>query len=303
MIKNKLEPKVSIRKLEEMAANGHVALNVMQYDGWLLRFSNGYTFRANSVSILYAPIVDAKREGERSASGDVGSFVACGTESGKLVEKVEFCEKQYKKQGLPCVFKVTEEDRAFSDFLESRGYEVITPSYIMVLNDLALATPTELASDALQACSELSPFAENETSSQQSYPGEIQFWETPAEWLPSYFKIHEITDFRDQKTFREMLDKVLVDTIYCSLSYKGKVAACASAAIEDGYMLLQNVIVSKEFRGHGLGEKICRSIIAKAGENGAHHAYLQVLQTNDIALNLYEKIGFQKVYSYWYMKK
>ena len=260
VIKNLLEPKISIRKLEEMASNGYVALNVMQYDGWLLRFSNGYTGRANSVSILYNQDVDDA-----------------------LNEKVEFCEQQYKKQGLPCIFKVTEENRVFSDFLALRGYEVVTPSYIMVLDDLSLAA--------------------DETSAPRKNCGDIQFWNNPEEWLPSYFKIHEITDSSDQKTFREMLGKVLVDTIYCSLSFKGKVAACASAAIEDGYMLLQNVIVSKEFRGRGLGENICRAIIARAGENGAHHAYLQVVQTNDVALNLYKKLGFHKSYSYWYMKK
>ena len=39
--------------LEEIAANGHVALNMMQYDGWLLRFSGGFTGRANSISVIY----------------------------------------------------------------------------------------------------------------------------------------------------------------------------------------------------------------------------------------------------------
>ena len=41
-----------IRMMEEMAANAHVALNVMQYEGWLLRFSAGHTNRANSVSVV-----------------------------------------------------------------------------------------------------------------------------------------------------------------------------------------------------------------------------------------------------------
>ena len=89
-----------------------------------------------------------------------------------------------------------------------------------------------------------------------------------------------------------MLSKVLVDTIYCSVLHEGKMAACASAAIEQGYALIQNVIVNEKFRGLGLGEKLCRALIAKAKEHGAEHAYLQVVQTNEIAARLYEKLGF-----------
>ena len=73
-------------------------------------------------------------------------------------------------------------------------------------------------------------------------------------------------------------------------------------------MLLQNVVVSPELRGHelrghGLGKKVCSALLEKSKKEGAHHSYLQVVQTNDIAVNLYKKLGFEKLYSYWYMKK
>ncbi|MBQ1583404.1 MAG: hypothetical protein II107_13225, partial [Prevotella sp.] len=42
-------------------------------------------------------------------------------------------------------------------------------------------------------------------------------------------------------------------TIYCTLMYEGKPAACSSTAIENGYMLLQNVVVSSELRGWIVG--------------------------------------------------
>ena len=45
--------KEQIQKFEEMCLNGHVALNTLLYDGWILKFSEGYTGRANSVSMLY----------------------------------------------------------------------------------------------------------------------------------------------------------------------------------------------------------------------------------------------------------
>ena len=49
----KTNTKQDIILFEEMASNAHVALNIMQYDGWILKFSEGHTNRANSVSMIY----------------------------------------------------------------------------------------------------------------------------------------------------------------------------------------------------------------------------------------------------------
>ena len=241
-----------IRFLEEIASNGHVALKIMQYDGWIMRFSNGYTGRANSISLIYPSTIP-------------------------LEEKISYCEKCYEKQGLPANFKLTENDKELSDLLARRGYQIVTPTDVMLLDNL-------------------------QDGSDQLFK-DTCFSDKPDEWLPYYFDFENISEIKNQDTFKKMLSKVLVDTIYCSVLHEGKVAACASAAIEQGYALIQNVIVNEKLRGLGLGEKLCRALIAKAKEHGAEHAYLQVVQTNEIAARLYEKLGFKKVYSYWYMKK
>ena len=241
-----------IRFLEEIASNGHVALKIMQYDGWIMRFSNGYTGRANSISLIYPSTIP-------------------------LEEKISYCEKCYEKQGLPANFKLTENDKELSDLLAKRGYQIVTPTDVMLLDNL-------------------------QDGSNQLFK-ETCFSDKPDEWLPYYFDFENISEIKNQDTFKKMLSKVLVDTIYCSVLHEGKVAACASAAIEQGYALIQNVIVNEKLRGLGLGEKLCRALIAKAKEHGAEHAYLQVVQTNEIAASLYEKLGFKKVYTYWYMKQ
>jgi ribosomal protein S18 acetylase RimI-like enzyme len=43
--------------------------------------------------------------------------------------------------------------------------------------------------------------------------------------------------------------------------------------------------------------------LAKAKEIGAKKAYLAVVNNNIIAKTLYEKIGFQEIYKYWYRIK
>ena len=241
-----------IRFLEEAAANGHVALNMMQYDGWLLRFSEGYTNRANSVSVIYPSVIPPG-------------------------EKLAYVEKCYAKQGLPTVFKVTDIDVELNGILEDHAYQIVTPTDVMEL-------PLESTDfgDAVTDC---------------------VFASDPMEWLPYYFMYEKIENEAKQDIFRRMLTKVTVDTVYVSLLYEGRPVACASAAIDRGFALIQNVIVSGDVRGKGLGKKLCSALIAKVKEQGAGHAFLQVVQSNEIAMNLYKKLGFKKVYSYWYMKK
>ena len=245
--------KTKVRFFEELASNGHVALNVVQYDGWLLRFSNGYTGRANSVSCIYPSKLPVE-------------------------EKVAYCEEFYAKNGLPANFKLTEYDTELSDFLEKRGYKNCNATYLMVLDDL------EKAAASIKGC-------------------KCKFSKKHDNWVDDYFALEKITSKADQKTFRQMLDKVMVDTVYCSISYEGKTVACGSAAIEQGYALIQNIIVDESVRGQGFGKKLFGSLLKKAFEMGAQHSYLQVVQTNNVALNLYKQFGFKKEYSYWYMKK
>lgn len=247
--------KEQIQRFEEMCLNGHVALNTLLYDGWLLKFSEGYTGRANSVSVLYPS-------------------------SKPLEEKVSYCEEVYKKQKIPCQFKLTELDSELNDFLAKQGYEAVNHTDLMT-------------------CS----LEDNDFTSAEDSRIEILFSSIPDEWLPVFFKVHEINDLHDQDVYSRMIAKVLVDTIYCTLLLDGKPAACASAAIENGYMLLQNVVVASEFRGKGLGQKVCAVLLQKSKEAGAQNAYLQVLQTNDSAVHIYKKLNFEKLYTYWYMKK
>lgn len=88
-----------IRKLEELAMNAWPSLQTKLYDGWVLRFSDGYTRRANSVSPIYESIIS-------------------------LGEKIDFCEREYGRLNLPTLFKVTAESkpRELDSELEKRGY-------------------------------------------------------------------------------------------------------------------------------------------------------------------------------------
>ncbi|MGE5632855.1 MAG: GNAT family N-acetyltransferase [Caulobacteraceae bacterium] len=101
------------RHIEEMSMNAWPALQTMVYDGWILRFSKGYTKRANSVN----PIYESSENPEK---------------------KILMCEELYKSQGLNTVFKMTSESHpeGLDDMLSQKGYndEAYTSVQVAVLN-------------------------------------------------------------------------------------------------------------------------------------------------------------------------
>ncbi|MBN1427473.1 MAG: GNAT family N-acetyltransferase [Anaerolineae bacterium] len=104
-----------IRTLEEKAMNAWPALQVVLYDGWIVRFADGYTRRANSVTPLYASNQDTE-------------------------EKIRLCEHFYSQRGLKTTFKMTSESTpaGLDALLAGKGYQVdaLTSVQTLALSDL-----------------------------------------------------------------------------------------------------------------------------------------------------------------------
>lgn len=90
-----------IRQIEERAMIAWPSLETVAYDGWVLRFSCGYTRRANSVH----PIERGTRD---------------------LAAKIAEAERMYRERGLPTIFKMTEasEPKGLEHALAVRGYHM-----------------------------------------------------------------------------------------------------------------------------------------------------------------------------------
>lgn len=103
---------------EELSLNAHPALQSQFYDGWILRFANGYTNRANSINPLYSSVLN-------------------------LQEKITECEKRYFVQGLPAVYKLTDgSDPNIDKMLAERGYSMVTPTYVMDMDIKSVDFPS-----------------------------------------------------------------------------------------------------------------------------------------------------------------
>ena len=136
--------------------------------------------------------------------------------------------------------------------------------------------------------------------------------------MERFLKEHKYIDFSEQiimyafsrysdsakkTTAKRILDNVK-NTMVCGRIVKdGVPVACGSAVIECGYTALLNIVVDEPQRGNGYGREICESLLTEAKRLGAHTAYLQVAQDNYKAVNLYTKLGYSTVYSYWYRTK
>jgi len=107
-----------IQSLEELAINAWPSLQTLLYNGWVLRFANGYTKRANSVHPLYHSDAD-------------------------VAEKIETCEKLYRGKGLKVVFKMTpaSQPEDLDSFLAAQGYQIDSPTSVQLLDLSAWSQP------------------------------------------------------------------------------------------------------------------------------------------------------------------
>jgi len=102
---------ISPKRIEEASLNAWPALGQILYDGWILRFSKGYTKRANSVN----PLWDSKLD---------------------IAEKIDYCEKLFAEKNLPMVFRLTPfvVPNYLDAILAARNYNKLDATSVMALD-------------------------------------------------------------------------------------------------------------------------------------------------------------------------
>ncbi len=253
--------KQTITFWEQLSFGTHPCLEEQSYDGWLLRFANGYTKRANSVTMLKQSTLPLK-------------------------EKIAYCEKMYKKQELPAVFKITPLSINVDNILAKMGYAAVDKTNVMTL-ELSQWSQTGVYEKELQ---------QKTTSVTVSVTVNDRITEA---WQNYYFTLNHVS--MTAIPTPKMIQGKIVNPLLCATIYFDKKAvACGLGVLEQNCVGLLDIIVSKEHRGLGLGKLLCQTLLIKAKENGATTGYLQVVDNNVIAKHLYESLGFVPRYSYWY---
>ena len=238
--------------IEELSLNAWPALDVRLYDGWLISASNGFTRRANSVTVV-------------------------GGSKIPLDEKIRYCERYYTSLGLPAIFKIIQYEgfQELDDKLDKLGYLKIAPTSVRI---------KKLS---------YNNFSDNINIDIKPYPCD--------EWIDEYFECSE-KDSRLKSTYALMLKKIKNKGVWVTYKENGKSAGFGYAIMENGYSGIYNLFVPQEYRGRGYAQAIMDKLLYESRRLGAACSYLQVEEENLPAERLYDKLGFEQAYRYYYRK-
>jgi GNAT superfamily N-acetyltransferase len=236
---------------EELSLNSFPALQTQLYDGWILRYANGFGNRAHSVSPLYPSTLD-------------------------LLDKIRECENRYAQNGNKIGFKLTgAADPKIDRTLDGMGYVITNPTYVMSM-----------------------PITDHPQSPDCSLS------DRPDDgWFNTYFATHNYTSELHKSTVKQIAINTILPAKYATLTKNNRPVAYGSLVVERGYMALLNLVVDETHRGRGFGWELSQSLLSAAKATGAHTAYLQVMQNNAPAVNLYAKLGYKTIYTYHYRVK
>lgn len=104
----KIDTAAPARAIERASLRAWPALRETTHGGWLLRFGDGYTKRANSATYTGPP-------------------------SGEIEGEIVACEALYEKEGLPAVFRIPSfaGSERVDGYLEARGYRRIDETVVL----------------------------------------------------------------------------------------------------------------------------------------------------------------------------
>jgi N-acetylglutamate synthase len=261
------------RRVEEASLNAWPATAQLVLDGWLVRFAQGFTKRANSVIPLYP--------GSRD-----------------LAEKVRFCENLYARERLKTIFRITsiDEHDGLDAFLAARGYRRQDPTEVLYLPlgqatddasnpELRRRPPAGPAASALTAATAAAATAAAGTST----AGMARCLRAPVRAAGG-----------GTPPPRGDPAHIPLPCCHAVLGDAGNPLACGLAVLEQDLVGLFDVVTRADVRRTGCGEALVAGLLDWGRRQGAHTAYLQRVADNAPAAALYRKLGFRSLYRYSY---
>ncbi|HEX2136801.1 MAG TPA: GNAT family N-acetyltransferase [Microvirga sp.] len=102
----------------------------------------------------------------------------------------------------------------------------------------------------------------------------------------------------DDAILVEIVSRIRQTAVFATLDMDDVHVAWGLGVVERGFVGLYDVVVAPDLRGIGLGRRLVTSLMAWGRDSGAHTAYLQVREDNEVARGLYTEIGFEPAYRY-----
>lgn len=250
------------KKLQEILMNSWPAQHYYFLNGWILRFTEGVTSRANSVF----PI---------NYTGDLDN----------LDRDIKFVEKAYQAHKLPTIFTIPE-------YFEPNGLDVklLEQEY----HQAGCITHTMIAS-----IQELRNEIINDDFSYIFYSERINKFST---FLAKFSKRNQPA----QNVLEALAHRIIIpQKRFIVAEYENKVVGTLMGILDPhGFLYIADVLVDPEVRRQNIATSLFFKLINEWGIlNGVKTIWLQVEIENSEAMNLYNKLGFKKAYSYYYLEK
>ena len=256
---------VETHRIEEASLNAWPAMRQTLLDGWVLRFSRGFTKRSNSIIPLY-PARAPDRGDDRN-------------DRRRLLDKIRYCENLYAREQLQTVFRLTDIQETQTEqlvkVLQDRGYQPADPSLVLA---------TELSA---RVDTQVSP-----SKSTRIVPID--------EWLTAYCTLTGMNE-PARSLHRLILNGIGGECAFTVLYVDEAPAACGLAVVEHDLVGLFDIFTHDQLRRRGLAKALVTAMLDWAGNRGARYAYLQVVEQNSSARQLYDQLGFSEVYRYEYL--
>ncbi len=95
-----------------------------------------------------------------------------------------------------------------------------------------------------------------------------------------------------------IVERIRLPAAFATLLIAGEPVAYGLGVAERGMAEIGSVVVDEAHRGHGYGKRLIAGLMAWAKVQDCAQAYLQVDQTNAVAIGLYEGLGYRRLYAY-----
>ncbi|MHA2202204.1 MAG: GNAT family N-acetyltransferase [Candidatus Hodarchaeales archaeon] len=244
--------------VQEIANNCWPAKEYFFLNGWILRFTDGATSRANSVLPLYY----------------FGN---------NLEEDISLVEKTYQIHNLPAKF---------------------------MLHDYY--APAELKPKLIERNYQVDPIVDimgNKIDNLNKIPSSKEFRyksnaKITTKWSQAFVRLANDRSKEDKRGMLSIMDRIILPKKkYFATVIGSQIVGIVLGVLERRYLGIMDLIVDPNHRRQGVATSLLNMAVKWAKQYGCTHIFLQVVRENDIAVSLYKKLNFKRLYSYFYMTK
>ncbi len=237
-------------QIERAAFASWPAFEQVARKGWIFRYAEGCTKRANSVQVI-EPL------------------------KGDLAKAIAFTDSHYAEWALSTVFRLLSfvDNEALDAHLADLEYRFVEPSLVLGM-ELKGSGPKAAAAASIDR----------------------------DEWLAIYCAISG-KNLSDQLVHRKILQKIPEASLFAVHYEDGRAVACGVGVLDDGCLGIFDIVTESELRNRGHAANLIARMLVWARLQAASFAYVQVLAANAPAVRLYEKLGYRRLYDYWYRVK